>query len=49
MKLVRAFAIAIAVLIPVAAIASPTVRASCCTGSGDCCPDCPFCLLAAHH
>jgi hypothetical protein len=50
MKLIRAISLAAALLVPVAAFASPTVRAAaaCCTGGSGCCPDCPFCLSAAH-
>jgi hypothetical protein len=50
MKLIRAISLAAALLVPVAAFASPAVRAAsaCCVAGGDCCPDCPFCLSAAH-
>jgi hypothetical protein len=49
MKLLRALSLAITILVPVAAIASPTVRAAvpCCTG-GHCCPGCPFCPSGLH-
>jgi hypothetical protein len=49
MKLFRAFSIAIAILVPAAAIASPAVRAAtpCCM-NGNCCPDCPFCPSHLH-
>jgi hypothetical protein len=48
MKIIRAISLAIAFLVPVAAIASPTVRAAapCCTSG--CCPDCPFCPSGLH-
>jgi hypothetical protein len=42
MKIIRALSLTIAFLIPVAAIASPTVRASCL----DCNENCPIC---PHH
>ena len=50
MKIIRALSLAAAFLVPVAAVASPAVRAAapCCTDSG-CCPDCPFCPSNAHH
>jgi hypothetical protein len=41
MKILRAIAIALAVVVPVAALASPSLRASCCGSS--CCPNCPLC------
>jgi hypothetical protein len=49
MKVIRTLSLAIALLIPVAAIASPTVRgaAACCPG--ECCPHCPFCPSGLHH
>ena len=49
MKILRAIGIAVTLLVPVAAIASPSVRAAmpCCT-SGHCCPDCPFCPSHLH-
>jgi hypothetical protein len=49
MKIIRAISLTIAMLVPVAAIASPTVRAtSCCPGL--CChAGCPFCPANAHH
>jgi len=40
MKIIRALSLTIAFLIPVASIASPTVRASC-VPCGDHCPNCP--------
>ena len=43
MKILRAVSLAIAFLVPVAAIASPAVRAAAVCCPGDCCPDCPFC------
>jgi hypothetical protein len=47
MKMIRA--IALCLLVPVAAIASPTVRAQapCCV-SGHCCPHCPLCPSHLH-
>jgi hypothetical protein len=50
MKLVRAISIAFALLVPVAAVASPTVRAEapCCAGGHNCCPGCPFCPSHLH-
>jgi hypothetical protein len=47
MKIIRAIAIAFSLFVPIAAIASPSVRAQapCCTSG--CCPDCPFCPM--HH
>jgi hypothetical protein len=47
MKIIRAISLTIAMLIPVAAIASPAVRADCCPSS--CCPGCPFCPSGLHH
>jgi hypothetical protein len=41
MKIIRTISLAIALLIPVAAIASPSVRAACCDSA--CCPGCPLC------
>jgi len=46
MKLIRLLSLTFALLVPVTAIASPTVRAetpACCTGGGDCCDHCPAC------
>jgi len=49
MKIIRAVSLAVAFLIPAAAIASPAVRAAVpCCPSG-CCPDCPFCPSGLHH
>jgi len=49
MKLLRAISIAISILLPAAAVASPTVRAAApCCASGHCCPDCPFCPSHLH-
>jgi hypothetical protein len=49
MKIIRAISIAFTLLVPVAALASPTVRAEapCCAG-GHCCPGCPFCPSHLH-
>jgi hypothetical protein len=49
MKIIRTISIAFALLVPAAAIASPTVRAQapCCAG-GHCCPGCPFCPSGLH-
>jgi hypothetical protein len=41
MKIIRTISLAIAFLLPVAAIASPSVRAACCDSA--CCPGCPLC------
>jgi hypothetical protein len=41
MKIIRSISLAIAFLIPVAAIASPQVRSSCVNPA--CCPGCPLC------
>jgi hypothetical protein len=48
MKIIRAITIAFSLLVPIAAIASPAVRAEtpCCPGS--CCPSCPFCPFSMH-
>jgi len=46
MKILRNFGIVLALLAPVAAIASPKITASCCDGS--CCPGCPFCPSGMH-
>jgi hypothetical protein len=43
MKLIRTLSIAFTLLVPVAAIASPAVRAPVCCTSGHCCPGCPLC------
>jgi hypothetical protein len=49
MKIIRIISLGFALLVPVAAIASPKVRepAPCC--SEGCCPDCPFCPMSMHH
>jgi len=49
MKIIRAISLAICLFVPVAAIASPAVRAAapCCTEG--CCPDCPFCPSHVMH
>jgi hypothetical protein len=51
MKLIRTVSIAIAFLIPAAALASPTVRqpvAGCTMGCCPDCQDCPFCPSGLH-
>lgn len=48
MKIIRAFSVAFALLVPVAAIASPAVRAAACCSGDDCCPACPFCPSHLH-
>ncbi len=49
MKIIRALSIAFTLLVPVAAIASPAVRAAVpCPLGGHCCPDCPFCPSHLH-
>jgi hypothetical protein len=50
MKIIRAVSLTLAFLFPVAAIASPAVRApaQCCMMNSDCCPDCPFCPSGLH-
>ncbi len=45
MKILRNLGIAFALIIPLAAFATPKVQ-SCC--SGDCCPSCPFCPSGLH-
>ena len=47
MKIIRAIGIAFALLTPVAAFATPPM-ASCCAGTHDCCPGCPFCPSGLH-
>ena len=49
MKIIRAISIAFTLLVPLAALASPTVRAEapCCTGH-HCCPGCPLCPSHLH-
>jgi hypothetical protein len=49
MKIARIISLTLGLLIPVAAVASPTVRkaAPCCPGA--CCPDCPFCPSGVAH
>ena len=49
MKIIRAISIAFTLLVPVAALASSTVRAEapCCVG-GHCCPHCPLCPSHLH-